>query len=437
MKALLCTGRLDTFSGSELVIIEFGQELRRRKFDVHVYAHHIAAPLDASLRTAGLIPKSGDDIDLTAYDLIYTQQNALSLLLDAQAMEQLCEVGLPYILFAHLSPYIEIEAPLSRLESEIATHIIANSVETRKALAAFGAAYRKAIVVPNPTQDAYISHTPINAIRKILIVSNHCPDEVLAARELLISAGYTVDHLGEGGNVTMMRPEILHDCDAVMTIGKTVQMAILAHRPVYCYDHFGGPGWLTDENYQMAAALNFSGRDQPVKKTAMEIFEEVTHFKPVIPQFYRKQKPFLMRFWVDLLLRDLKYYRRKVPKNRDAMKSFARLDRCMSVVCSQAFNNHFLLRYVLPRKMRFIADRDKWIRDRDEWIRERDAWIRERDDLIRDLQLQIHDRDHRIKESHSLIRSLHEQLTSPTFIRRCVSRFLSLFRFHTWRRRRS
>lgn len=430
MKALLCTGRLDTFSGSELVIIEFGQELRRRQFDVHVYAHHIAEPLEASLHMAGIVAKKCNDIDLTSYDLIYTQQNALSLLLDAPAMEQLCKVGLPYIIFAHLSPYIEVEAPLSRLESEIATHIIANSVETRKALAAFGAAYQKAIVVPNPTQDAYISRTPVNALRKILIVSNHCPDEVLAARELLISAGYAVDHLGEGGNVTMMRPEILHDCDAVITIGKTVQMAILANRPVYCYDHFGGPGWLTDQNYQMAAALNFSGRDQPVKKTAMEIFEEITHFKPVIPQFYRKHKPFLIRFWVDLLIRDLKYYRRKVPKNRDVMQSLARVDRCMGIVCSQAFNNHFLLRYALPRKMRFIADRDKGIRDRD-------AWIRERDDLIRDLQLQIHDRDHRIKESHSLIRSLQEQLTSPTFIRRCVSKFLSLFRCHTWLRKRS
>ncbi|XAO71677.1 MAG: hypothetical protein AAYR33_01545 [Acetobacteraceae bacterium] len=153
MKALLCTGRLDTFSGSELVIIEFGQELRRRQFDVHVYAHHIAEPLEASLRMAGIVAKSCDDIDLTCYDLIYTQQNALSLLLDEQAVEQLCKVGLPYIIFAHLSPYIEIEAPLSRLESEIATHIIVNSEETGKALAAFGAAYREAIVVPNPTQD--------------------------------------------------------------------------------------------------------------------------------------------------------------------------------------------------------------------------------------------------------------------------------------------
>lgn len=221
---------------------------------------------------------------------------------------------------------------------------------------------------------------------------------MLATRDLLISAGYQVDHLGEGSNVTMMCPEILHNCGVVITIGKTVQMAILANRPVYCYDHFGGPGWLTDQNYEGAVALNFSGRDKPVKKTAGEIFGDITHFKPVIPHFYRKQKQFLIRFWVTLLLlRDLKYYRRKIPKNRDNMQSLARVDRCMSIVCAQAFNNHFLLRYVLPRKIRFIADRDKWIRDRD-------GWIRERDDLIRCLQLQIHERDQRIQERHSLIR---------------------------------
>ncbi len=115
--------------------------------------------------------------------------------------------------------------------------------------------------------------TPINEIGKILYRVQSLPDEVLAARDLLISAGYQVDHLGEGGDVTMMCPEILHNCDAVITIGKTVQMAILANRPVYCYDHFGGPGWLTDQNYEAAAALNFSGRDHRSRKQPMKFLK--------------------------------------------------------------------------------------------------------------------------------------------------------------------
>lgn len=437
MRALLCTGRLDTFSGSELIIIELGQELARKGFDVHVFAYHVSETLEEVVREVGITLKTCNAIDLGAYDLIYTQQNTLARLLNEAAVRHFCEIGFPYIIYAHLSPYVEIEAPLSRLESEVATHIIANSLETKRALASYGTAYQNAIVVPNPSLDAYISAEEVSTLRRILIVSNHCPDEVLEARDLLIEAGYEVKHIGEGGTLAAMNPQILHNYDAVITIGKTVQMAILANRRVYCYDHFGGPGWLTDDNFEEAAAFNFSGRDMPVKKTATEIFNDMKRFTPELPQFYRKHKRFLIRFWVALLLRDLKQSQRRLFDDHERLRSFARLDRCMSVVCAQAFENHHFLHYVLPVQTRlitdrdgwiadrdnWIADRDGWIADRDKWILDRDKWIRERDDLIRHLQLQIKDRDLMVQRREALIKAYRARLTGLAPIKRCLLQF--------------
>src|SRR5690606_31689494 len=46
-------------------------------------------------------------------------------------------------------------------------------------------------------------------------------------------------------------------------------------KPVYCYDHFGGPGWLSASNFEVAEYFNFSGRDTPVRKSPQEIATEL------------------------------------------------------------------------------------------------------------------------------------------------------------------
>jgi len=53
-----------------------------------------------------------------------------------------------------------------------------------------------------------------------------------------------------------------------------VQYCLLSQTPVYVYDHFGGPGYLTDENYTMAKHYNFSGRGF-TKKTDRQIVKEI------------------------------------------------------------------------------------------------------------------------------------------------------------------
>lgn len=72
-----------------------------------------------------------------------------------------------------------------------------------------------------------------------------------------------------------IRPAHLAAAEAVVTIGKTVQYALRAGRPVYCYGPHGGPGWLNRENYDAARIANFSGRSHPQKKTAEVIAAEL------------------------------------------------------------------------------------------------------------------------------------------------------------------
>ncbi|MBD2488092.1 glycosyltransferase [Aulosira sp. FACHB-615] len=54
--------------------------------------------------------------------------------------------------------------------------------------------------------------------------------------------------------------DVLSSYDAIITIGRTVQHCMALEIPVFCYDHFGGPGWLTPDNFQIAEWFNYSGR---------------------------------------------------------------------------------------------------------------------------------------------------------------------------------
>lgn len=72
-----------------------------------------------------------------------------------------------------------------------------------------------------------------------------------------------------------IEPKDLRNCDAVITIGKTVQYALAMKRPVYCYDRFGGPGWLDHRNVELAAHYNFSGRCCSRRIAADEIVSEI------------------------------------------------------------------------------------------------------------------------------------------------------------------
>lgn len=114
--------------------------------------------------------------------------------------------------------------------------------------------------------------------RRLVVVSNHIPEEVIAALSTL-SLDFDVIMVGNqrelGANPCRVTPELIADAGAIITIGKTVQYSVAAGIPVYLYDHFGGVGWLTRENFEGARHHNFSGRHS-TRKSSDEIVAEIT-----------------------------------------------------------------------------------------------------------------------------------------------------------------
>lgn len=180
-----------------------------------------------------------------------------------------------------MSPYHPTEFPVfSRLESEIADIILFNSQETKDELLAQGVfnktASSKLAVLGNPAPDDFaVDRTYSDSLQSLLIVTNHLADELKDIKERLDKEQVKVTILGLNGDLKeRLTPEILVDYDAVVTIGKTVQYALLSRTPVYCYDHFGGPGYLSRDNIELSRERNFSGRNGG-RRSAEEIVDEL------------------------------------------------------------------------------------------------------------------------------------------------------------------
>lgn len=111
--------------------------------------------------------------------------------------------------------------------------------------------------------------------QNIAVISNHIPPEIKKLSDLLNDQGIKVKFIGLENKQELVTPTLIDTYDAVITIGHTVQKAMSRKTPVYCYDRFGGPGWITKDNLIDAEYFNFSGRCCNRKLNAEDIKDEI------------------------------------------------------------------------------------------------------------------------------------------------------------------
>jgi hypothetical protein len=237
-------------------------------------------------------------VELTAdkFDLVWVhhQQIPVSLL---ESLES--SASTPFFLFHHMSPYEALETPFLRdLENSLASVVLANSYETAdtlKNLLSTG----NIRVLGNPAPNNFFDNRvtePKTQLKNILVVSNHVPQELPKALSMLLEdkSVTKVDYIGVGAKHRLLTPEILSRYDLVITIGKTVQYALAVGVPVYIYDRFGGPGFLTKKNFSTAFWYNFSGRGfKDVRLSPRQLYLDIKkNYHSRAMEFYDLQSEF-------------------------------------------------------------------------------------------------------------------------------------------------
>lgn len=273
---LICTNHMANFGGSEIVALEVAECFKKNNYIVDIVSNYIGNPVLETVKEAGINLLTTDELpDPFNYDIVWSQHQVLPILVNEYINNFNTNT---YFIFTHLSPYEYMESLGLYAERLFADKIFANSIETFNQLCHLG--------LPRDISEILFNAAPSEffkdkfkaqfTLQKILLVSNHPPQEILDAMEILKNE-YEIDviHIGARGDIKRVTPELIQNVDAVVTIGKTVQYAIAGATPVYCYDHFGGIGWLSIDNYSKAETFNYSGRCCRRVISAQEIVNEI------------------------------------------------------------------------------------------------------------------------------------------------------------------
>lgn len=256
-RVLLTAQSLVEIAGSELNILSIAKEFIKMNYLVEIATFRFEDPMKSIFLNDNLNVKNiiNQTLDHSEYDLIWAHHSPTiyNILLEKN-------IRADKILFSSLSPYEPLESPPIFVND--LNLCLANSYETRDQLIRENVNNERIYVFPNYATNEFQENTykDREKLSKLCIVSNHVPQELIEVKEILKTKSINLDIYGINHITEVITPSLLLQYDAVITIGKTVQFALVMGMPVYCYDIHGGPGWLSAENYDAAKFFNFSGR---------------------------------------------------------------------------------------------------------------------------------------------------------------------------------
>ena len=207
-KILICQSFIYQINGSTMVTLELAEFLMKT-CDVTVYTTILDSPARELFEEKDIKVVSFDDkpnFKLEEFDFIWIHSQILpkSLVNDLRRISNLKKT--PTFIFLHMSPlenYSDERPWIFDLENKLADKILCISEEVKDAIQPY--LKQELEIYNNPAKDSYINKRVYKEIESVLIVSNHCPEEVLNAK-LVLEEKYNikVNILGESGTYELI-----------------------------------------------------------------------------------------------------------------------------------------------------------------------------------------------------------------------------------------
>lgn len=295
MRLLFTNHDLEDLRGSEVNCFQLASHFRMRGDDVQVFCFRKSSYWESMFKNENMDLISLTDIGGrtpirdSSFDVVWTHHWPT-----LAYVKHVLNVSATYWIHSSLSPYEPLEGPTHDVcQCDL---VLANSLETRNRLIMEGIEESRIHIFPNFIDSRYtfLAGSRNSHKKRILVVSNHIPAELLQAIFALRKTGYAVDIIGEGYKKKFVDQALIMQYDMVVTIGKTVPYGLFSGIPVYLYDHFGGCGILTEQNFDTASLFNFSGRGFDTTKDAKDICNEIADVFENY-QFYHQQTKILAR----------------------------------------------------------------------------------------------------------------------------------------------
>lgn len=301
-RILICSNHLEKLQGSELVTLELVEFMLEQGWHVDVFAHLLGGDIQNEFESLPyqdrLLVTDDDNYSFDhAYDIVWMQHNVLNNYM----IERLYKEGVnTRFIFNHMSSFASMEMPLDvGLENRLASAVLAVSHECAEMLENKGIKKESIILFDNPAPEKFTG-TPADykeALNTVLCISNHPPQELFEAQRMLEEQGIRCDIIGAASKQVRISPELITSYDVIITIGKSVQYALVTGTPVYIYDIYGGEGYLTESNFTQSAWHNFSGRATKEKREAAKICQELIKGFEQAQRFTRQKHPEFIQRW--------------------------------------------------------------------------------------------------------------------------------------------
>lgn len=282
VRLLITTSRLSSYGGSEIVVLELVEWFISNGWHVTLLCQDIE---DLILRDLSelegqgcLTLTSSDDESVSAndFDLIWVTHNVWPTVIVG---EKAIDPSRAKIISLHMGSLdADEQAVLPEIENSVADRILVVSGRTEERMVEFGLGRDLISTFDNPVPNNFLRATQHESasLESVLFISNHLPHELAETHRQLTDTGIYVTHLGFGGDRSeRISPDLVMHFDAVVTIGKSTQYCLVMGIPVYSYDHFGGAGWLSSDNFAFEAFNNFTGYQTDRKLTGEEITSEI------------------------------------------------------------------------------------------------------------------------------------------------------------------
>jgi len=273
MNVLVLNHSLQSFTGSEINALQLVLGLKALGHEADIGTFRFGQPLQTVVEKHGIkvINLLTDDPSPMGYDLIWAHHSPVLTYLIFKRNISDCR-----ILFSSLSTLVPMESPPVFVK-DIHLYLSHNPVNT-ECMVRNGVPPERIHYFPNFAPDSFFHHQryPMSCVpSKICVVSNNNVPELRGFADLGRHKGYHVDFVGHFDHPVFVDESVLTKYDCIVTIGKTVQYCFALRIPVYCYDRFGGPGYIDPLNYEKAKDHNFSGIGFERKLTAEELCADV------------------------------------------------------------------------------------------------------------------------------------------------------------------
>lgn len=270
MKILFTNFNMINYSGSEIDTLSIANYFFSNGYSVDIFTLKKGFPLMGKINKKIRVITLAEIHELyLEYDIIWSHHYPL---LDYLLFVK--KIKSKHICYFSLSPYEPYESlPVYHDKLSLICGI---TNEVNEKLLLEGVNKKKLRLFPNyATEDFFNYNNKKTKIEKICIVSNHVPKELVKIKDIFEKDNIFVDIYGKNYKREYVDSLLLSKYDVVISIGKTVYYALAMKIPVYCYDHFGGYGYIDSKNIEKAYKYNFSGRSFGKKLSSKEICDDI------------------------------------------------------------------------------------------------------------------------------------------------------------------